>query len=393
MTTGDSAATLLGHEDWVSSAAIDRDGGRIVTASDDGTARVWRFPVERPVATTPVHGSYFGGDLSRDGRLIVVHDPRRSEARIIDVRTGRTVSIVDRGRALEAQFGPGGYVLTAAPDHVAAFDAATGDPIRAAINRGMPSPPVVSADGRKVVAVTNKGLREWNVEDGVLGPVLPKSASPWNYVLSADGRYAAAHASAGKVRVWDVAAGELIGEVKHAKSNAGGLAVSADGRTVVVAEGPRARAFAVDDGEPLFFARSHRAVDTISFSNDGKLLLTAGGENTARVWDAATGDKLAALRGHAGTIMAAKFSPDNRLVITGSADGTARIWAARSGELLDEVNQDAEDPVRSVTFTADSRRFLAASSTTAAAYDCVACGSTDDLLRLAHARSADKAEP
>jgi WD40 repeat protein len=388
VTTGDPAATLLGHDDWVSAAAIDPDGRRIVTASDDGTARVWRFPVALPDATADGVGVFGGGSLSADGREIVVLNGRRDAGELVDIASGETVRRFDRGQALAAQFGPDRTVLTASPNHVAAWDPGSGAPVGRRISGAIQAPPIVSADRETAVVATRKGLRHWRVSEGALGPALPKSAELFDFVLSPNGRYVAAHVGPHKVRVWDLSSGELIREFKRNRTDWGaGLAISPDGRRVVIAEGARAAALPLASGVAPYVAPGHADVTTIRFSNDGKLLLTAGLENTARVWDANTGAKLAALRGHAGSISAAAFSPDNRLVITGSQDGTARIWDARSGELLEEVGQDAEDPVNSVAFAADSRRFLSGSFDGAAAYSCVACGSTTDLLRLAHERA------
>ena len=39
--SGAQLATLRGHEGCVNSAAFSPDGERVVTASDDGTARIW----------------------------------------------------------------------------------------------------------------------------------------------------------------------------------------------------------------------------------------------------------------------------------------------------------------------------------------------------------------
>ncbi len=41
MSSQQQVNELKGHVGWVHSAAFSRDGTRIVTASDDGTARVW----------------------------------------------------------------------------------------------------------------------------------------------------------------------------------------------------------------------------------------------------------------------------------------------------------------------------------------------------------------
>jgi tetratricopeptide (TPR) repeat protein len=49
-------------------------------------------------------------------------------------------------------------------------------------------------------------------------------------------------------------------------------------------------------------------------------------DRTARVWDAATGQELALLRGHEGGVTSASFSPSGDRIVTASHDNTARVW-------------------------------------------------------------------
>jgi hypothetical protein len=51
-------------------------------------------------------------------------------------------------------------------------------------------------------------------------------------------------------------------------------------------------------------------------------------DNTARVWEAATGKELARLEGHDGAVTSAAWSPDGTRIVTTSVDGTARLWRA-----------------------------------------------------------------
>jgi hypothetical protein len=67
-------------------------------------------------------------------------------------------------------------------------------------------------------------------------------------------------------------------------------------------------------------------VRSAAFSPDGKRIVTASEDATARVWDATIGKAIGELRGHEGRVMSAAFSPDGTRVVTASEDGTARIW-------------------------------------------------------------------
>ena len=60
-----------------------------------------------------------------------------------------------------------------------------------------------------------------------------------------------------------------------------------------------------------------------AFSPDGKRIVTASADKTARLWDAETGKPIGEpLKGHDGDVMSAAFSPDGKRIVT--ASGTRR---------------------------------------------------------------------
>jgi WD40 repeat protein/tetratricopeptide (TPR) repeat protein len=108
----------------------------------------------------------------------------------------------------------------------------------------------------------------------------------------------------------------------------------------------------------------HRA----AFSPDGRCVVTASEDKTARVWDAATGKLVLELRGHAQRVNSAAFSPDGMLVITASDDGRARLWETATGKVVRELRAHAKifgigwQSVVSAAFTPDGSRVATVSS-------------------------------
>ena len=82
----------------------------------------------------------------------------------------------------------------------------------------------------------------------------------------------------------------------------------------------------------LTLAGHERTVVFATFSPDGSRIVTASTDNTARIWNAATGEEIAVLQGHEHSVMHAAFSPDGSRIVTASIDKTARIWDAATAK-------------------------------------------------------------
>ena len=111
-------------------------------------------------------------------------------------------------------------------------------------------------------------------------------------------------------------------------------AFSPDGKWIVTASFDKtARVWDAATAKPLATLQGHTdRVDSATFSLDGKWIVTASGDKTARVWDAATGQPVATLRGLTGQVTSAAFSPDGKRVVARSDDRTARVWPMDSDE-------------------------------------------------------------
>ncbi|HTT84839.1 MAG TPA: TIR domain-containing protein, partial [Rhizomicrobium sp.] len=102
-------------------------------------------------------------------------------------------------------------------------------------------------------------------------------------------------------------------------------------------------------------------VMSVAYSPDGKHLVTASGDGTARIWDAQTTRLRAVLRGHKGTVYDATYNPDGTRIVTASADGTARIWNAQTGTQIAVLRGHTAN-VHSAAYSRDGSRIVTASS-------------------------------
>jgi WD40 repeat protein len=76
-------------------------------------------------------------------------------------------------------------------------------------------------------------------------------------------------------------------------------------------------------GQPM---RHAAEVKSAQFSPDGRWIVTASSDYTARLWDGTTGQAAGEPMQHDGAVTSAQFSPDGRRVVTTSEDNTARLW-------------------------------------------------------------------
>jgi WD40 repeat protein len=360
---------VLGHKSSVWSASIAPDGRRIVTASEDNTARVWDAENGGRLATLRGHtGPVRAAAFSPDSRQLITTSTDKT-TRVWNVETGKQSAVLEHdGVVRSSAFSPDGkHIVTASDDKTARiWDAQTGRQIAVLMGHTAPVRAAVFSPNGGYVLTTSEDRTAclWDAETGKLIHILQGHRNQVrSAAFSPDGERAITTSLDHSARVWDVQAGKQSAVLEH-----DGVVWSAvfnpDGRRIVTASDDKtARVWDAETGRQIAVLTGHTAsVRSAVFSGDGRSIVTASDDSTARIWNAESGNLAIVLMGHLSDVKSAVFSPDGRHVLTASGDTTARIWSTKTQTSTPTtVLTVGSGPVRSAVFSPDGRRVLTAS--------------------------------
>ena len=144
-----------------------------------------------------------------------------------------------------------------------------------------------------------------------------------------------------------------------------GLSLSRDGKTLVAAGADgRIRVWDVATGQVRRTLTGHtNAIYLAVFSPDEKLLASSSRDTTARIWDVATGRELHRTTGYRCSVKSVAFSPDGKMIASAGNDGMLKLWDVKTGrELKSLVHTDSPDvdaSIYSVAFSRDGKSIYA----------------------------------
>jgi serine/threonine protein kinase len=154
----------------------------------------------------------------------------------------------------------------------------------------------------------------------------------------------------------------LLQRFQHAGPVAS-VAVSGDGKHVLTGSWDNtANLWESATGARLQTFHAHQAgVTSVALSSDGKHVLSGSFDKTAILWEAVSGKPLQTAHRHTLGIWSVALSGDGKHLLTGSADKTAILWEAASGKPL-QTFQAHTGGVLSVSLSSDSKQVLTGSA-------------------------------
>jgi WD40 repeat protein/DNA-binding SARP family transcriptional activator len=351
--SGKQMYRFVGHTDSVETLAVSPDGSQFLTGSFDKSARLWRTQVAVSPNLLVGHTSRVNSvAFSADGQYAITGSDDQM-ARLWDVHSHQQIQVFSGHDAgvLSVAFSPDSkYILTGSRDRTARlWEISTGKQVRDFVAQsGWVSSVAFSPDGKSILTVdgTDNAAILWDSATGQRIRVFRGHSRPiFALNFSRDGRLILTGSADNTARLWDTYSGETIKIYAGHSDFVVSVAISADGKRVLTgsddhtailwdaASGTIIRAFPTQD------FGAYR----VAFSPDGRKVATTSGRSMIRpadtirqiqLWDTETGKELRTVGTLSSEIYSLSFSPDGRYLLTGYGYSSAELWIADYKDLI-----------------------------------------------------------
>lgn len=360
-------ASMVFTHDEARMAVWSPDGKRIATASNDKTVRVWNIDGSgEPIVFRGHSQGVRVLAWSPDGQRIASGSSDKTVCVWNSDGTGE--SVVFRGHDASVYtivwHSDGNHLFSGARDNTLGMWSVdgTGKAVHLDATYGDLSAAAWSPDSARVVTGGRDGkVRVWNMDLQSVPKVLgAHEAKVESVAWSPDGRKIVTAGNDGSVRIWNAdGSGKPVAFVGY-RGLRTSIGISPDSSRVVVSGDTTAFKIANMDGSghPIEM-RTGRDFLMVTFSPDGKNLLSVERNGLIHVWNVERSTKARVLRGHKFGVYGAVWSPDGRRIATVGHDKTLRIWNARDLHASPIVFEYSA-PFFSVAWSPDGKRVVTA---------------------------------
>jgi len=340
---------LIGHEQPITAVAISSDGEFVVTASEDGTLRIWNgWSGESLYVLEELAHTLHSVALAESGRTVVagsddgsvlVWAPRSDESggvKTLEFHQSavRSVAVSDDGQVIASASDDGTV-------HV--WDAREEREFRVlprlpAGMRGV----ALNGDGSRLLTASRQGMVSvWDVStEERIQPI------PWDefhevaIALDATGARRFLGTADGSIRVWNSDSEEAERVIPGDGHGVRALASTADGSNLLVATAGGVRVYTVEGAGLPDVLNGFRGLPTsVGLSADGRYAVAGCDDGVAVVWDRSLPGAAYALASgleHAQSVLATDVA-GGVLASAGLGERLIRLWSVPTGELLHEL--------------------------------------------------------
>ncbi|HLU46497.1 MAG TPA: protein kinase, partial [Planctomycetota bacterium] len=344
--TGRMIRRIRAHEDRVYRAALSHDDRFLLTASRDGTARLYDLAASGEPRTLALGAQVDDVAFSPQGDLLAAVT---ASGRVIveETETGRTIidRVLGAGALRSVSFRPdGGAIVTGSQAGIVfIIEIDSGREISLRGHRDQVEHAEHSPDGTRVVTASfDKTAKLWDATTGeMLVELVGHEDRVQRAVFARDGRRVATVSFDGTVRTWALETVLAQRSYRH-EDYAYSVGFSPDGRFVVSTSRDGTVRMARVDPFELARTMTHDArVYRARFDPSGELLVASRSDGSCHVSHMGSGERIATLAGHQGVVLGLAVDPRGRWVATASEDRTVRVWSLADGTELWRGEEEA----------------------------------------------------
>ncbi len=191
----------------------------------------------------------------------------------------------------------------------------------------------VSGDGeRALIAPSHSGLEVWDLRRRKTLHTLPGHRTTMSALaISENGNRVVSAAGVEPIRVWDVEKESQISRLGGHRDDVTVLTMNANGERVLAGtDDGMIHVWDVRGGKGVRRVGAHEHwVAAVAISQDGRIAASASRDGTLKLWNAQTGVSAGALPGHDSPVLKLAMTPDKRTAVSGGEDGSLKVWDLR----------------------------------------------------------------